>query len=283
MKKCLLFLTLALTALLFAACGVLPAVAGFLAPSTQEVVEIETEQPVITPSAPPATDAVPTDSVAPTPPDVEPEATPGLYGPEDKLVAITFDDGPYQGVTDKILNVVEQYVEHDVHVTFFVLGLQVAKNPSLVARAVELGCEIGNHTYHHKKLTSLSPEEMLAEVEDVCGMVREIADITPALVRPPYGAKDDAVRANIPYPLILWDIDTLDWSTRNAQSTLEAALKCEDGDIILMHDVRAESAEAFEALVPQLLEKGFKLVTVSEMFAAKGIALEAGKDYRKAR
>lgn len=283
MKKCLLAATLIPLALLCAACGVLPAVGGLLAPATPDVVDIETAQPVQSPSAPPSIDVEPADSAAPSPPGVDPLATPGPYGPEDKLVAITFDDGPYQGVTDKILDVVEQYVEHDVHVTFFVLGVQVAKNPSLVARAVTLGCEIGNHTYDHKKLTSLSPEEMLSEVEDVCAMVREIAGITPAIVRPPYGAKDDAVRANIPYPLILWDIDTLDWSTRNAQSTLEAALKCEDGDIILMHDVRADTAEAFEALVPQLLEQGFKLVSVSEMFAAKGIPLEAGKDYRKAR
>ncbi len=288
MKRCFLAVFLALIALLTAACNGVPAILGIFSPAVTDVVDLgdvfgqdppptstpfETEDPSAVPTAP----AV----LSPAPDPVDP--TPGPYGPEDKLVALTFDDGPYWGVTDKILDVVEQHADDGVHVTFFVLGAQVVKYPSLVVRAARLGCEIGNHTYHHKYLTKLSPEEMLLEVEDVNEMVRELADASPVLVRPPYGAKDDAVRAGVPYPLILWNIDTLDWQTHNAEKTLEASLKCADGDIILMHDVRADSADAFEKLVPQLLEQGFKLVTVSELFAAKGIPLEAGKDYRRAK
>ena len=85
------------------------------------------------------------------------------------------------------------------------------------------------------------------------------------------------------YPLILWSIDTLDWKTRDTDSTVAEALKAVDGDIVLMHDVRDDTAAAAEQIIPALVEQGYKLVTVSEMFEAKGIALENGKAYRKAR
>ena len=105
----------------------------------------------------------------------------------------------------------------------------------------------------------------------------------PKLVRPPYGAKNDDVYAAVKYPLILWNIDTLDWKTKDTDSTVAAALGAGDGDIVLMHDLRPETAAAVEKIVPQLLEQGYKLVTVSEMFEAKGIELTMGKSYRKAK
>ncbi len=286
-KSCFLVFFLIVTALLSAGCDNLLASIGFNTPTPTQVVNI-TQTPAATPtptqsvSTPEITDTIAPVETEPVQTD-PPDASPSLYGPEDKLVAVTFDDGPFIGVTDSILDTVEQYAADDVHVTFFAVGLQIVKYPSLVARAAKLGCEIGNHTYHHKNLTHLSIEEMLAEVEDVNEMIRELTDTAPTLVRPPYGARDEAVYATILYPLILWDIDTLDWSTHDTQSTVEAVLKCEDGDIILMHDVRPDSAEAFKQIVPELLARGFKLVTVSQMFEAKGIALEPGKSYRHAR
>ena len=96
-------------------------------------------------------------------------------------------------------------------------------------------------------------------------------------------SENDDVRATVKYPLILWSIDTLDWKTRDTDSTVAEALKAVDGDIVLMHDVRDDTAAAAEQIIPALVEQGYKLVTVSEMFEAKGIALENGKAYRKAR
>lgn len=289
-KRVILAVFLIFTAFMSSACGELAALVSLVMPAATEIVNIENPEPSASAETPEVTAAPapsPTASGAPTQSPKEtpfdPDATPCPYGPDDKLIAITFDDGPYKDVTDKILDTVEQYAADNVLVTFFVVGTQIARYPALVARAAKLGCEIGNHTYHHKNLTKISPEEMLIEIGDVNEMVRELTDAEPTLVRPPYGARDEVVYATVPYPLILWDIDTLDWSTHDAASTIEAVLKCEDGDIILMHDVRADTAEAFAALVPQLLEKGFKLVTVSTLFAAKGIALEAGKAYRHAR
>ncbi len=148
-----------------------------------------------------------------------------------------------------------------------------------------MGCEIGNHTYNHKNLTKISPDEMREQINSVNQLVLEATGKEPALVRPPYGAgiKDETVKANVAYPLIMWTIDTLDWSTRDTQSTLEAIRKdVKDGSIVLMHDLYDPTAAAVETIVPELIEQGYQLVTVSEMFAAKRIALEPGKYYRKA-
>lgn len=257
-------------------------------PHKQETPSVQqtepTDSPGASPSATPAETAGGTDQPA-TQTNVSQLPVEGTASPYagEKLVALTFDDGPYKNVTPRILDVVEQYADQGVHVTFFVLGLQVVQYPELVTRAHKLGCEIGNHTYHHAKLTKLTPEEMHKEVFDVVEMIEELTGKKPALVRPPYGAKDENVYQNVPFPLIMWDIDTLDWQTHDTASTVEAAIKAEDGDIILMHDVREDTAAAVEQIIPQLLNQGFKLVTVSEMFAAKGIPLEAGKQYRRAR
>ena len=261
------------------------------APAAGDIMDVS-PSPVPTSSA--AQPADPTPTPTPTPvPAASPatatelsalpgEKTPSPYAGE-KLVALTFDDGPFKTVTSRILDAVERYSGDGVHVTFFVLGLQVVQYPELVSRAHDLGCEIGNHTYHHTNLTRVSLEEMQKEVFDLVEMIEEITGVKPTLVRPPYGAKDETVYENVPFPLIMWNIDTLDWQTHDTQSTVDSALNAKDGDIILMHDVREDTAAAVERIIPGLLERGFKLVTVSEMFEAKGIELKAGQQYRKAR
>ena len=87
-------------------------------------------------------------------------AVPADIDPEKPIVALTFDDGPGGESTERILDVLEQY---QIRATFFVQGKQVAKYPDTVKRAFELGCQIGNHTYNHKDLTSLSDQEALEQ------------------------------------------------------------------------------------------------------------------------
>lgn len=288
MYKKLVAAMLALSVALCAACQPIDMLEEALSATGTETVDVT---PAVTPSPSPEAVQTPGDAqLSAQPTQTQESVTPSpdapvtpAYGADEKLVALTFDDGPYKNVTPRILDVIEQYADQGVHATFFVLGLQVAQYPEIVARAASLGCEIGNHTYHHKNLTKLSAEEMQSEVEDLSDMIRELTDSSPKLVRPPYGARNDEVYANVPYPLILWDIDTLDWSTHDTASTVEAALKCEDGDIILMHDVHEDTAAAAEQIIPRLLEMGFRLVTVSELFEAKGMPLEAGHAYRRAR
>ena len=99
-------------------------------------------------------------------------------------------------------------------------------------------------------------------------------------MRPPYGAISSTLRKNAGMPLILWNIDTLDWKTRNARTTVDIVMKnVDDGDIILMHDIHTESVDAAIELIPKLLEKGYQLVTVSELAAYKNVTLENGEKY----
>ena len=209
--------------------------------------------PVATASPEPAV----TDALAAATPDpnvgLPPQETPD---PGKPMVALTFDDGPSKK-TERILDVLEQY---GAHATFFVVGIQLEKFPEIVKRASDLGCEIGNHTYNHKNLTKISPDEMREQINGVNRLVLEATGKEPALVRPPGGGTSSRVKAAVDFPLILW----------------------KDGSIVLMHDLYDPTAAAVETIVPELIEQGYQLVTVSEMFAAKGIALEPGKYYRKA-
>ena len=237
--------------------------------------------PPITPAPLPNGTDEPTKAPAPTA-AVTPQPN-GTGGPATTggKVALTFDDGPSAAATAKILDLLERY---QVKATFFVLGNMAEALPELLKRQVALGCEIGNHTQGHKYLTKLSVTDMRYQIDTVNNHVEAVTGVRPRLLRPPYGAKKDYVRAEAGMPLMLWNIDTEDWKHRNAQKTIDAVLNfVKDGDVILMHDLYATTAEACETIIPELINRGFELVTVSELFEAKGIALSAGKDYRMAK
>ena len=99
-------------------------------------------------------------------------------------------------------------------------------------------------------------------------------------MRPPYGAISQTVKENVDMPMILWNIDTLDWKTRDAEKTIENVMEnVKDGDIILLHDIHTETIDAAIKLIPMLQEEGYQLVTVSELAGAKGIKMEKGAKY----
>lgn len=192
------------------------------------------------------------------------------------MLALTFDDGPGK-YTAKLLDALEQY---GAHATFFMVGKNVPKYPDEVKRMLEIGCELGNHSYDHAQLTKLTPEEIQGQVNNTNAEVEKAAGGPATLLRPPYGAVDDNVKQNVGMPMILWSVDTLDWKTKDANATIESVLtNAEDGDIILMHDIHEQSVEAAIQLIPALQEKGYKLVTVSEMAKARGVKLENGEKY----
>lgn len=199
--------------------------------------------------------------------------------PDRPMVALTFDDGPSQ-YTEQILDCLKA---HDARATFFVVGERVGEYADTLRRIDELGNEIGNHTYSHKILTKISDEKIVSQLDRTDDAIREILGISPALVRPPGGGTSSRVKAAVDFPLILWSIDTLDWKTQNADSTVKAVLRdVKDGDIILMHDLYQASASAAERIIPQLIEEGYQLVTVSEMARYRG-GMENGKIYGKFR
>ena len=197
------------------------------------------------------------------------------------MVALTYDDGPSAN-TPKILDVLEKY---DAKATFFVVGDRVdesSKYQSYVKRAYEMGCQIGNHTYEHKNLTKLTGVQIQKQLHDTDLAVAYYAGAATSLLRPVGGALNDTVRSSAGKPLINWSIDTLDWKNRNAASVKSRALNnVKDGDIILMHDLYKTTADACDTLIPELVNRGFQLVTISEMAAAKGRTLQNGTLYTK--
>ena len=126
----------------------------------------------------------------------------------------------------------------------------------------------------------LCVESLKKQINATNQIIRGITGHGIALVRPPYGAISVTMKNQLEQPMILWNIDTLDWKTRNAKKTIKAVMKdVKDGDIILLHDIHSETIDAAIKLIPKLQEEGYQLVTVSEMAAAKGIQLKAGERY----
>lgn len=185
-----------------------------------------------------------------------------IIDPNKPMVALTFDDGPNK-YTEQLLDALKEY---NCSATFFVLGSMVEKYPIALQRMVLEGHEIGNHTMDHRQLTKLTEKEIIKEVEDTQHAIESIVHIYPTLVRPPYGSKNDTVSRILDYDLILWDLDTRDWASKDTQKIIEVTLNnVRDKDIILMHDIYPTSVQAAIELIPLLQERGYQLVTVSEL------------------
>ncbi len=197
------------------------------------------------------------------------------------MIALTFDDGPYSPVTDRIIARLNEY---GGRATFFVVGNRVATYHASVESACSSGFEIGNHTWDHTTLTSLSVFDIMREIRDTENVVTYYTGSTPTLVRPVGGSHDDTVDAAISRPMITWSIDTQDWKSRNAQSVIQKTLdSVYDGCIVLMHDLYPSTADACDVIIPELVARGYTLVTVSELAEARGVRLETGSTYSSFR
>jgi peptidoglycan/xylan/chitin deacetylase (PgdA/CDA1 family) len=196
------------------------------------------------------------------------------------MVALTFDDGPHPQYTLEILDALNKYKGH---ATFFVVGNRAEKYKSVIKKINENGNQIGNHSYDHKQLTKLSMSDMENELNKTSDILNSIIDKRPDIIRPTYGSVNDLVKSTAGAPLILWSVDTLDWKTKNKNLIVnKVAGKVKDGDIILMHDLYKTSAQAAEVIIQSLSAKGFQLVTIDELFAARGTKLSNGMVYAEA-
>lgn len=197
--------------------------------------------------------------------------------PTKPMVALTFDDGPGGESTIRILDALKQY---NAHATFFVVGSNVDKYADIIKRAAAEGSEVGNHTNSHAQLTKLDTNGILSEVNGVKEKVMQLTGQKVVPIRPPYGAVDDNVMAAITDPVILWSIDTLDWKTRDAQSTIQnIQSSVYDGAIILMHDIYSTTADAAVNIIDWLHSQGYQMVTVSELGYYRRGGLKTGVRY----
>lgn len=194
-----------------------------------------------------------------------------------RLIALTFDDGPRRSTTTALL---DGLAERGVKATFFLIGAQVEDNRDVVRRMDREGHQIGIHTYDHVQLTDLNRADFDAQVEKSRATLKAVLDHNDFLLRPPYGILDDSVKAWVGCPIILWSIDPEDWRDQDAQRVIgEVVSEARDGGIILMHDIFPESVEAALAIVDALHAQGYYFCTIEELFAARGIPLEAGESY----
>lgn len=197
--------------------------------------------------------------------------------PSKPMVALTFDDGPQPSVGNRIMDCLAQY---GGKATFFMVGERVGSYKTEVQRMVAEGHEVANHTMNHKYLQKLGAAQIQAQVNNGNDAIQAACGVRPTLLRLPGGNHNAAVLANAGMPMIQWNVDTLDWKTRNADKTVAAVLNhVKDGDIILMHELYGATGDAVARIVPELHKRGFQMVTVSQMAAAKGRSLEAGKLY----
>ncbi len=217
-----------------------------------------------------------------------PDVTQRVIDPTKPIIALTFDDGPNAN-TPGLLETLKYY---GVTATFFMCNNNCVSNGiSVYADTIRdmytYGCEIANHTMKHPSLTSLSAEGIRAEVNGNAEKIREvIGNDQRILLRPPYGACNETVKANAGTALINWTVDTQDWAVTKSSNPTEqimANLKKEahDGYIILMHDIHKTSCEAAKTVIPWLIEQGYQVCSVSEMFNARGVKLEDGVLYNK--
>lgn len=202
----------------------------------------------------------------PTEPETPAEpAAPVKHG---KMVAFTYDDGPNPIATNAILDTLEKY---NAKATFFDLGYLVERYPTVAKRELAIGCEVGSHSYDHANFNKLTNQQIAADLAKTDAAFRKAIGKSPALFRPPYGNCDSRVKDQIPMPIYLWSVDTLDWKSRNAEAIINQVKAAGDldGKVILMHGIYGSTAEATAQLVPYLQEQGYELVTVSELMQYK--------------
>ncbi len=186
--------------------------------------------------------------------------------PNGKMLALTFDDGP-GGYTNRVLDVLKQYRSH---ATFFVIGRQVSGYAGVELRTIAEGNEIGNHSWSHPDLTTLSYAGMQQQVGDTQRAIQAATGgFTPTLMRPPYGAINGVVNSflrNYGLTETLWNVDTQDWLDQNAQIVYDRIMgSAADNRIILLHDIHPTSVAAVERAIPALVRDGYQLVTVSQL------------------
>ncbi len=188
-----------------------------------------------------------------------------------KVVALTFDDGPWRSSTGRIVSALRRY---DAEATFFMLGSQVRSQPSRAKAVVAAGNEPGVHSWGHANMPRRSARTNAADLKRSKAAIAKATGVTPVWFRPPYGSTSRTLRrtaSSVGLRQVLWTVDTLDWRYRNASSITSRALKgARPGAVILMHDGggnRSATAAAVPRILKALRAKGYDFVTLSELAA----------------
>ncbi|WP_312092110.1 polysaccharide deacetylase family protein [Niallia sp.] len=202
------------------------------------------------------------------------ENQPNLYinGRNEKKISLTFDDGPDEIVTPQIIGILQNY---NVIGNFFFIGSEAEKYPQVVKNAYENENLILSHSYHHVDLTTLSSTAQEDEINKAGLAIQAIIGKEPAMIRPPYGETNEILIENAKdkgYSVIIWSIDTLDWSQKDAKNIIKNVTdNLRNGDIILMHSdsEKAETAKALPTIIEAVQERGFEIVGLDELLGVE--------------
>ena len=183
--------------------------------------------------------------------------------PAEKLVALTFDDGPHPVYTEEILDVLDQA---GIKASFFMMGKEAELYPDVVKKVSDAGHLIGNHTYTHANVCQISADETTEEITKTNDILEGLTGKRPQFFRPPFGCKNETLEKQTGMFWIFWDVDTLDWQSQNPENILDIVRKnVQDGSIILMHDSYDSSVRAALAITDELTEKGYDFVTADQL------------------
>lgn len=203
------------------------------------------------------------------------KAEPNVYHKHvngEMKIALTFDDGPHPKTTPKILDILSKY---GIHATFFEIGENIGYYTDVSRRVLREGHEIGNHTFSHPSLTGKNGCDLTGEMVKCDQTIYNLLGYKTNLFRPPEGVLDNNIRAaanDMGYRVILWSVDTRDWAKTPANQIVSGILdSVQPGSIILMHDYTGKgchTVEALDAVIPKLLDRGYSIVTVSELLGS---------------
>ncbi len=208
--------------------------------------------------------------------------------PTKKLISFTFDDSPSSTI-ENIFAVFADFNEKNpdcpAYATVFFNGLYINANTlHHVHTAHILGFELGNHTFSHFDLTTLSEDVLQEEIDKTDDVLFSVDQKRRHLLRAPYGRLDDVVKERAPAPLIDWTIDTVDWSGVTEESIYNSVIQnLSPGSIVLMHDGYTHTVSALKRLLPDLKKQGYQVVSVSQLAKAHNCVLRNGGVYIRAK
>lgn len=178
-------------------------------------------------------------------------------------LALTFDDGPRRGTTEKLLDGLKR---RDVKATFFLVGENVAGNEDLVERMDREGHLIGVHCYSHQDMTRIETGEAAAQMERTAAVIEKITGKRPSYFRPPYGKGANELAEQLGMTPVLWDVDPEDWRVQDSGRVASHIIgQAPDHQVVLLHDVFSASVEAALKVIDRLSDKGYVFVTADEM------------------
>lgn len=194
-----------------------------------------------------------------------------------KLIALTFDDGPNPNTTPQLLKILS---DAQVPATFFALGKQAQACPQVIKEEADRGNEVASHTWDHKDLVTLSPDQQKQEIESANQLINKITGKNVTLFRPPYGSYNKSVLSQTNLSAVNWTVDTNDWRyCTSAPVVQNVSTYAHDGAIILMHDIHQWSVDAVPQIIQNLKAQGYTFVTVSTLLTVQDGGAKAQQVY----